>query len=43
MVALLISIITVSIAVCGYGYKVIVYDDYKQEKDYKKRLTNAKR
>lgn len=43
MVALLISIIAVSAAVCGYGYKVIIYDDYKQEKDYKKRLANAKR
>lgn len=43
MVALLISIIAVSAAVCGYGYKVIIYNDYKQEKDYKKRLANAKR
>lgn len=43
MVALLISIIAVSAAVCGYGYKVIIYDDYKQEKDYKKRLANTKR
>lgn len=43
MVALLLSIIAVSIAVCGYGYKVIVYDDYKQERDYRKRLANAKR
>lgn len=43
MVALLLSIIAVSAAVCGYGYKVIVYDDYKAEKDYRKRLADAKR
>lgn len=43
MVALLISIIAVSAAVCGYGYKVIVYDDYKTQREYKERLTNAKR
>lgn len=43
MVVLLISIIAVSVAVCGYGYKVIIYDDYKAQKDYKKRLANAKK
>lgn len=43
MVALLISIIAISAAVCGYGYKVIIYDDYKAQKEYKKRLANAKR
>ena len=43
MVALLISIIAVSAAVCGYGYKVIIYDDYKRQRQYKKRMANAKR